>query len=323
MRIFFSSLMMIMASQGADQIVSLFKESLPSDILHIINSHFVEKELTYLDESPLDSAMLAIYLKEQLIERFERPITVFRQQYPPYVISSRSDNELNLAKKWHLACRINVSEVDFLKKKGDWDFVERITLCHPVTLKIMSFPKSNQEPTPFDPLKGESVLGIYYRLALREDRFMLKTLLNKNSQITSLVIKYSVGKSNLSAHTLDILRDNTTIQSLCLRDNLLGCYSGEYFSKFLGLNTSVTSLDLSGNVMGNLGVKNLGEGLEFNKTLKILMLDHNFLDEQGALAFIQKIQFNCTLSLISFVGNQISEDVKSYIQKIRPNNYLF
>ncbi|ORZ15556.1 hypothetical protein BCR41DRAFT_422319 [Lobosporangium transversale] len=93
----------------------------------------------------------------------------------------------------------------------------------------------------------------------------------------------------------NILKADTAITMLNLRDNSVMAGGALALSEALKANRCLTTLNLRNNLIGDEGVMALSEGLKANRTLITLDLMGNSIRKEGALALLEVLKTNTTL----------------------------
>lgn len=119
------------------------------------------------------------------------------------------------------------------------------------------------------------------------------------------------------------LRDNTTLDTLYLRDNHLNNEGVYFLAQALSLNgTNVKNLGLGGNGITDEGVSFVAEMLKSNTKLRVLYLRHNQIGDQGIKVLADVLSFNnTTLKELYLSSNPLVTDLSGgYLLKMLQHN---
>lgn len=145
----------------------------------------------------------------------------------------------------------------------------------------------------------------------REGIRKLAKALEKNRTLTTLNLQnnadYIDDKYGLKfTAALDpLVRNNTTITSLNLSDNLINAEGIKPFAEALKENTTLQSLNLSNNTLRKEGIEHISQALETNNTLTTINLSYNDIGDDGAKRLAQVLTKNTTLSFLNLSKNNI------------------
>jgi len=117
------------------------------------------------------------------------------------------------------------------------------------------------------------------------DRFVnvLPYSFSNNHTLTELDLSYSKIDADHMVQLAHVLRQTTTLRSLCLRSFGITESSGLLdLADALKVNVSLTNLSLPYNHLGHAGVRALADALKRNTTLKSLNVSSTHLDDQDA-----------------------------------------
>ena len=103
------------------------------------------------------------------------------------------------------------------------------------------------------------------------------------------------------------LRDNSTVISLWLGDNLFGEAGVTSLAAAVRGNRTLTTLDLWKNDIGDAEAAILAEALQENRTLTSLCLRSNSIGDTGARALAAALQHNSTMKILDLSDNQIGK----------------
>jgi hypothetical protein len=103
-----------------------------------------------------------------------------------------------------------------------------------------------------------------------------------------------------------ILKSNTSLQSLNLHDNVIGDAGACALGEGLKQNYRLQVLDVGRNTIGDDGAIGLGRALRCQTSLKELNLSCNQVGDQGACALGHGLQSNC-LKILNLSFNQIGD----------------
>lgn len=138
---------------------------------------------------------------------------------------------------------------------------------------------------------------------------VLSHALRSSSSVCSFCMKWNhVGSHERGLRALcDVLKANTTLTHLDLRNNKIGAECGGFFGDMLKENNTLSHLDLSWNDIGPEGGKALLNGLQGNHCLIDCQLSGNRIAEDTlhAIAFIlRRNRTNAPLSNATFKEGQ-------------------
>ncbi|KAG0333864.1 hypothetical protein BG000_008833 [Podila horticola] len=106
-------------------------------------------------------------------------------------------------------------------------------------------------------------------------------------------------------HLSAALKNNSTLVSLNLQDNLIGVHGGMALSEALKTNTTLFSLELAGNKIRENRALALSEVLKTNSTLTTLNLKSNQFGDNGGQMLAEALKTNSTLTTLNLRHNQI------------------
>mmetsp|Transcript_74773 Transcript_74773/g.216101 ORF Transcript_74773/g.216101 Transcript_74773/m.216101 type:complete len:434 (-) Transcript_74773:219-1520(-) len=140
---------------------------------------------------------------------------------------------------------------------------------------------------------------------------VLAHALRSGSAVTSVCLKWNhVGSHERGIQALsDVLKDNTCIVHLDLRNNKIGPECGRLLGEMLRDNRTLTHLDLSWNDLGQEGGRALLNGIQANHTLIDCQLSGNRIAEDTlhAIAFVlRRNRQNAPVSGATFKEGQES-----------------
>lgn len=154
---------------------------------------------------------------------------------------------------------------------------------------------------------------------------VLAHALRSCTNIVSICLKWNhVGSHERGVRALcDVLKANTTLTHVDLRNNKIGPECGPLFGEMLQNNHTVTHLDLSWNDLGIEGGKALLKGIEGNHSLIDCQLSGNRIAEDTlhAIAFIlRRNRQAAPLSAMTFAeGKQAAQGNQS--MQLQSGNY--
>ncbi|XP_068725712.1 protein NLRC3-like isoform X3 [Montipora capricornis] len=130
-------------------------------------------------------------------------------------------------------------------------------------------------------------------------------ILKVNTCLTTLDLRENdigaAGAESLS----EALKVNTCLTILNLRDNKIGAAGAESLSEALKVNTCLTTLDLNWNKIGAAGAECLSEALKVNTCLTTLDLSANNIGAAGAESLSEALKVNTCLTTLELSWNKI------------------
>ena len=136
---------------------------------------------------------------------------------------------------------------------------------------------------------------------------ILTGYMKRSESLSSLNLNYSdIGDAGATA-LAEVLRTNTTLNSLGLSNNPgIGNTSVISLCESLKVNTTLSSLDLSGTGISDAGVLSLVEVLKTNtSSLTSLLLSDIKISHQSLKSIAEVLRVNSTLKNLKFEGNKV------------------
>ena len=205
----------------------------------------------------------------------------------------RRDNVALLVKKREISiCRSPV----YTYTDESWDILAEV-IRTTTTLVKLDFP-------------GETAI------ALQNDK--VAHALANNRTIKNLVWCFSSSIGNKEAIAVAaILKQNSTIEEVCLSYNDIGEEGAKAIADALKENPSLRELYIGGNKIGDEGAKAIAEALKENASLRELDIELNSIGEEGGkyiLNALQQIERSAIESI--YLGdNKISKETRAKIDK--------
>ncbi|CAO3567032.1 unnamed protein product [Mortierella alpina] len=104
-----------------------------------------------------------------------------------------------------------------------------------------------------------------------------------------------------------VLRTNSILTSLVLRNKSIGPGGMQVLARALKVNAILTTLDLQRNSIGDSGGQALADALKINKTLTNLALGYNSIDDSAGQALAEALKINNTLTNLNLSSNPIRD----------------
>ena len=142
----------------------------------------------------------------------------------------------------------------------------------------------------------------------------------QNFLVKDLTICIGFDRMNLFC---EILKVNTCLTTLDLRDNEIGTAGAKALSEALKVNTYLATLDLSKNKIDAAGAESLSEALKVNTCLTTLHLRANQIDAAGAESLSEALKVNTCLITLHLYGNEVgSAGAESLSEALKVNTCL-
>ena len=90
----------------------------------------------------------------------------------------------------------------------------------------------------------------------------------------------------------------------------------------LNNNSNLESLSLSSNALGHMFCESLAEFLKLNTSIKVLDISCNFIDDSNAATLKDSLEGNPNIVEIDVRNNKLTEDTEEEINEIITKNYL-
>ncbi|KAM8953435.1 leucine-rich repeat-containing protein 34 [Pelodytes ibericus] len=132
-----------------------------------------------------------------------------------------------------------------------------------------------------------------------EDFQIIACVLEQNSFIRHLDLRYNNVTDNGAVYIANFLKDNSSLLSLNLMGNDIGTDGAEQIAKALYDNETLKSLRMTGNKIGNKGGMFFASMLQINSTLEEVDLGDCDLGIQSLLAFSTVLQQNRSVQSIN------------------------
>lgn len=154
-------------------------------------------------------------------------------------------------------------------------------------------------------------------------------VLQFNRKISKLWIEhspYDTKPTNIFNIVIDALRDNRTVEHLCMESCHLGFCRGEeksgffHLSEILKVNTTLKILELRNNHINTFDVDIFADALKKNSSVTILDLDCISLKDDGLHFISQALKVNRTIQTIKLGYNQISSSGAEMLADALENN---
>ncbi|XP_053565004.1 leucine-rich repeat-containing protein 34 [Bombina bombina] len=131
-----------------------------------------------------------------------------------------------------------------------------------------------------------------------KDFLAISYVLNQNSFITHLDLRYNNITDNGAVYIAKFLQENSYLYYLNLMSNDIGTDGAEHIAKALHRNKSLRSLRMTGNKIGNKGGMCFAAMLQINSTLEELDLSDCDLGIQSLIAFATVLSQNNSIKSI-------------------------
>ncbi|XP_068725735.1 protein NLRC3-like isoform X2 [Montipora capricornis] len=142
----------------------------------------------------------------------------------------------------------------------------------------------------------------------------------QNFLVKDLAVRIRFDHVNLFC---EIVKVNTCVTTLNLRDNEISFAVAESLSEALKVNTCLTTLDLEWNGIGSAGAEYLSEALKVNTCLTTLKLNSNKIDAAGSESLSEALKVNTCLTTLDLRGNQVgSAGAESLSEALKVNTCL-
>eukprot|EP01135_Chromosphaera_perkinsii_P003160 Nk52_evm49s236 gene=Nk52_evmTU49s236 len=136
------------------------------------------------------------------------------------------------------------------------------------------------------------------------------TVLNYNSTLKGINLDRPLLKSlqeETTVHISKMLRVNTNLEYLSLRNHGIGNFGAEQLSIGLSYNRCLATLDLSSNSISRDGMKAIAEVLSRNDTLQNLIMTSNRIETDGAIYLSETLKENYSLRAFYLEKNDIGD----------------
>ncbi|XP_068725737.1 protein NLRC3-like isoform X2 [Montipora capricornis] len=148
-------------------------------------------------------------------------------------------------------------------------------------------------------------------------------ILKVNTCLTTLHLRENeigvAGAESLS----EALKVNTCLTTLELGWNRIGAAGAESLSEALKVNTCLTTLNLSDNNIGAAGAESLSEALKVNTCLTTLYLSDSNVDAAGAESLSEALKVNTCLTTLNFSYNNVdAAGAESLSEALKVNTCL-
>ncbi|XP_068753910.1 nucleotide-binding oligomerization domain-containing protein 2-like isoform X2 [Montipora capricornis] len=143
----------------------------------------------------------------------------------------------------------------------------------------------------------------------------------KSLDLTEIRI-YFESRTNIAVlfHALAV---NTSLTTLDLSRNSIGCEGATSLFQALTRDTSLTALDLSSNSIGDECTTSLSQAITGNSSITGLYLSFNSIGAEGATSLSQALAVNTSLTTLNFYENSIgAEGATSLSQALALNTSL-
>ena len=149
---------------------------------------------------------------------------------------------------------------------------------------------------------------------------IIKRVRRNDTTLTTLNIsRNNIGCAGAQA-IAGALKVNTTLTTLDISDNNIGVEGAKAIAEALKVNTTLTTLNIYINQIGVTGAEAIAEVLEVNKTITELYIDDNNIGDEGAKAITGALKKNTTLTTLDISSNDIGDEGADAIALILKEN---
>jgi len=175
-------------------------------------------------------------------------------------------------------------------------------------------PKTTKRPQCRDDRLKESWLGAQEALD-----GALVSIRDHDPIVTLQGVKLGAGRLLML-----VVRDSTTLRTLCLGGNELGLAGSVQLAGALKQNRSLRALAVWDNRLRNDGAAVLAAALSHNSTLKSFDVTRNGIGNRGAMEFALALEKNTSLRTLNLSSNQIMKTGAERLAEVlaRPNRTL-
>ncbi|XP_068711680.1 protein NLRC3-like [Montipora foliosa] len=153
--------------------------------------------------------------------------------------------------------------------------------------------------------------------------YLFCEILKVNTCLTTLDLRNNEIGSAAAEFLSEALKVNTCLTTLHLRNNETGSAGAEFLSEALKVNTCLTTLDLEWNAIRSAGAESLFEALKVNTCLTTLNLSQNKIDAAGAEALSEALKVNTCLTTLNLSQNKIdAAGAESLSEALKVNTCL-